>query len=628
MATTQNTYTGNGSTTNYSFTFEYLKQSDVKITLDSVATTAFTFANATTIAFTSAPANGVAIRIFRDTAIDLLSATFFPGSAIKAEDLNQNFTQSLYVTQESDANAELANTTSAAAKTSADTALATSTTALTTANTSITTANTANTNATTAIADSAAALSAANAASSAVSNAVLFTLIANVASIPASPSNDDFVEVSNSTGIESFSPLSGVPVGFVGSSGLTVRIRYDASATSWVYMSYFANDSEDRYLTKNLPVVTGDSTNGSGQITLNCEVNTHGVKVKGPPHSAAANYTLTLPNNTGTNGQVLTTDGTGVLSFSSASGGGGGISNVVEDTTPQLGGNLDVNSNDITGTGNINITGDVTATNLSGALPTSNLTGTVADNQLASTFLKNIVEDTSPQLGGTLDVNGQNISGTVRLNGLTYPSSDGTSSQVLQTNGSGVLSFATVSGSGGSDIPSGTTMLFYETSAPTGWTKSTSINNHTLRIVSGSGGVTGGNVDFVNVFKNWSNSATVDLSNLYTGYENAGGSVSVTVQGHTLTTSQIPSHSHSYTRVANNSAQDERGGGANGRFTFDQGTTSDNTGSTGGNSSHNHGASASFSPTQHRHTISGSPTASFTQDLRVRYADFIICTKN
>tara|TARA_R100000231_G_scaffold84213_2_gene64069 strand:+ start:1785 stop:3110 length:1326 start_codon:yes stop_codon:yes gene_type:complete len=39
-----------------------------------------------------------------------------------------------------------------------------------------------------------------------------------------------------------------------------------------------------------------------------------------------------------------------------------GISNVVEDTTPQLGGNLDLNSKNITGTGNINITGDATVT--------------------------------------------------------------------------------------------------------------------------------------------------------------------------------------------------------------------------------------------------------------------------
>ena len=42
MAITQTTYTGDGSTTNYSFTFEYLKQADVKVTLDTVATTAFT----------------------------------------------------------------------------------------------------------------------------------------------------------------------------------------------------------------------------------------------------------------------------------------------------------------------------------------------------------------------------------------------------------------------------------------------------------------------------------------------------------------------------------------------------------------------------------------------------------
>jgi hypothetical protein len=40
------------------------------------------------------------------------------------------------------------------------------------------------------------------------------------------------------------------------------------------------------------------------------------------------------------------------------------MGDLVDDTTPQLGGNLDLNSNDITGTGNINITGVVTATSL------------------------------------------------------------------------------------------------------------------------------------------------------------------------------------------------------------------------------------------------------------------------
>ena len=68
-------------------------------------------------------------------------------------------------------------------------------------------------------------------------------------------------------------------------------------------------------------VVKGDATNGSGELTLNCENNSHGVKIKGPPHSAAATYTLTLPDNTGTNNQYLTTNGSGVLSWSSPSGG-------------------------------------------------------------------------------------------------------------------------------------------------------------------------------------------------------------------------------------------------------------------------------------------------------------------
>lgn len=61
--------------------------------------------------------------------------------------------------------------------------------------------------------------------------------------------------------------------------------------------------------------VKGNSTGGSGAITLNCEENTHGVTIKGPPHSAAATYTLTLPNNDGDADQFLQTDGNGALSF-------------------------------------------------------------------------------------------------------------------------------------------------------------------------------------------------------------------------------------------------------------------------------------------------------------------------
>jgi len=50
----------------------------------------------------------------------------------------------------------------------------------------------------------------------------------------------------------------------------------------------------------------------------------------------------------------------------SAGGGAGGISNLVEDTTPQLGGNLDLFNKSITGTGNVNITGIISATSFKG----------------------------------------------------------------------------------------------------------------------------------------------------------------------------------------------------------------------------------------------------------------------
>ena len=55
-----------------------------------------------------------------------------------------------------------------------------------------------------------------------------------------------------------------------------------------------------------------------GYIQLNCTANTHGIKLKSPPHSAAASYTLTFPNDDGTSGQALTTDGSGVLTWASA----------------------------------------------------------------------------------------------------------------------------------------------------------------------------------------------------------------------------------------------------------------------------------------------------------------------
>ena len=80
-------------------------------------------------------------------------------------------------------------------------------------------------------------------------------------------------------------------------------------------------------------------------------------------------------------------------------------------------------------------------------------------NFIDSAVASDLVNDTSPQLGGNLDVNGNSIvsasggniaitpdtSGNIILDGLTFPNADGSNGQVLQTNGSGTLSFTTVS---------------------------------------------------------------------------------------------------------------------------------------------------------------------------------------
>lgn len=74
------------------------------------------------------------------------------------------------------------------------------------------------------------------------------------------------------------------------------------------------------------------------------------------------------------------------------------------------------------------------------------------------------------------------------------------------------------------DFVSGDKMLFFQTTPPTGWTKDTSLDNGTIRMVSGSVGADAGSLDFTDVF----------TSRTPTG----------TVGNTTLTTNQIPSHDH------------------------------------------------------------------------------------
>jgi hypothetical protein len=150
-----------------------------------------------------------------------------------------------------------------------------------------------------------------------------------------------------------------------------------------------------------------------------------------------------------------------------------------------------------------------------------------------------------------------------------------------------------------SPIPAGTVMLFYQNAAPTGWTIVTSQNNKALRVVSGSGGVSGGSVAFTTAFTSQSVTGSV-------------GTTGAT----TLSTTQIPSHTHSYT-ASNNANVGNASSGGNyydrGQFAANSGTFGANTGGTGSTGSHDH---------------TGGTFTGTAINLAVQYIDIILCSKN
>ena len=316
-------------------------------------------------------------------------------------------------------------------------------------------------------------------------------------------------------------------------------LHYQCSAHSLMGWAAFVQ-------TDNLTAFdTGDLTEGSNLYFTNAR--------------ADARVNSVLPNTDSL------TEGSSNLYYTDARAQAVSINNVVEDTSPQLGGALDLNSNNITGTGNISTTGDITITDsdagssagpdfilyrdssspadgdyigqlqfkgkhdgggdeiyakvtgkisdasqgtedglietaikgngsftivsrqksnelqlingvglsvagnttLSGTLNSHTIpsgTGTIAlTSDIGSTDLS---ADSTPQLGGDLDVvthgivstSNRNItitpngSGKVVIDGLSHPVADGNSGQVLKTDGSGNLAFASVSSLAGSGI--------------------------------------------------------------------------------------------------------------------------------------------------------------------------------
>ena len=101
MATSFVRYTGNGSTTEYAVTFAYRSTDDVAITIDGVATTAYTWnAAGTVVTFTSAPASDTSIEIRRTTSQTTRLTDYAAGSVLTENDLDTDSTQGFYMSQE------------------------------------------------------------------------------------------------------------------------------------------------------------------------------------------------------------------------------------------------------------------------------------------------------------------------------------------------------------------------------------------------------------------------------------------------------------------------------------------------------------------------------------------------
>ena len=147
-------------------------------------------------------------------------------------------------------------------------------------------------------------------------------------------------------------------------------------------------------------------------------------------------------------------------------------------------------------------------------------------------------------------------------------------------------------------FPSGTVLVFAQTAAPTGWTKSTTHNDKALRVVSGSAS-SGGSVAFTTAF--------------------ASQAVSGTVGDTTLTTAQIPAHNHGvndpgHVHILGGS---NLGSGSTGYSGAPGGATPTNSAVTG-ISIQNAGGGGS-----HTHSFTGTAI-----NLAVQYVDVILATKN
>ena len=362
---TATTHTGNGSTNNFAISFSFLANNEVDVTVAGVLKTLDTHytISGSTVTFTSGntPANGAAVKFQRDTDISAKKVDFQDGSVLTETDLDTNSDQVLFAQQEITdklggiEEGATGDQTAAEIRTLVESA--TDSNVFTDADhTKLNGIETA------ATADQTASEIRTLVESASDSNVFTDADHTKLNGIEASATADQtaaeirtLVESATDSNVftdADHSKLNAIEAGATtDQTASEIRALVESASDSNVFTD--ADHSKLNAIEANADVTDATNVNAAGAV-MNSDLDTKGEILVGDGSGDPTALSV------GQNGYILTADSseaTGIKWAANAGGGGGGaIGNVVEDTTPQLGGNLDVQANEInTSTTNGNI---------------------------------------------------------------------------------------------------------------------------------------------------------------------------------------------------------------------------------------------------------------------------------
>ena len=432
-ASSSTTHTGNGSTTAFAISFSFLSDSEIDVTVAGVTktiTTHYTISGST-LTFTggNTPADGAAIKFQRDTDISAKKVDFQDGSVLTEIDLDTNADQVLFAQQEIIDKVNNIEENATADQTNAE--IRTAVEAATDSNV-FTDADHTKLNA---IEASATADQTASEIRTLVENASdsnVFTdadhskLNAIEASATADQTNAEIrtaVEAATDSNVftdADHSKLNAIEASATADqTNAEIKTAYEANSDTNAFTD--AEKTKLSGIETSADVTDATNVDAAGAV-MNSDLDTKGELLVGDGSGDPSALSV------GTNNYVLTADSseaTGVK-WAVAPGASGGISNVVEDTTPQLGGNLDVQASEIT---------------------TSTSNGNIKLNPNGTGVVE--VKGDGSSADGTLQLNCSQNSHGVKIKSpphsagasytLTLPNTDGAANQVLKSDGSGNL---------------------------------------------------------------------------------------------------------------------------------------------------------------------------------------------